>query len=78
MYEVIENFLDNIIDMKWAGKNSKLAIIGGIMSNCDGHNTDRFVPLKFELVHKNGSRDDLFIKTFGFGPYVSKNSAGAY
>ena len=72
MYEIIEQFMENVIDMKWAGPNSKLAIIGGIMINCDGQNTDRFVPLKFEVMHKNGSRDDLFLKTFGFGPYVSE------
>ena len=79
MYEVIEEFLEAIVDMKWAGKSSKLAIVGGIMINCDGHNTDRFVPLKFDLVHKNGARDDLFMSTFGFAPHKSKslkNTAG--
>ena len=73
MYEIIEDYLENIIDMKWAGKQSKLAIIGGIMINCDEFGSDRFVPLKFELLHKDGARDDLYQKTFGRPRYVSKS-----
>ena len=73
MYEIISEFLDNIIDMKWGGQNSKIAIVGGIMINSDGARTDRFLPLKFELVHKSGARDDIFKGTFGFEPYVSNN-----
>jgi len=49
MYEVVKDFLEGIIHMNWQGPNSKLAIIGGLMINCDGDGTDMFLPLMFEL-----------------------------
>ena len=36
MYDVIEDYLEKILDLKFAGPNSKLALLGGIMINCDG------------------------------------------
>jgi hypothetical protein len=40
-------------------------MLGGIMINCDGEKTDKFLPLKFELRH--GSENiDVFEQTFGF------------
>jgi hypothetical protein len=36
MYEIIDTFLEEIIDMKWANPKGKLALFGGIMINCDG------------------------------------------
>ena len=47
------------------GENSKLALIGGIMINCDGDGTDMFLPISFEVVTKNGKRQDIFEETFG-------------
>ena len=36
MYDIIKEYLNNIINLDWQGPNSKLALIGGIMINCDG------------------------------------------
>ena len=63
MYEMIEAFLEEILHLDWQGPNSKLAIIGGIMLNCEGDGTDMFLPLKFEIRTKTG-KVDLFDKTF--------------
>lgn len=63
MYEIIESFLEQIINLDWQSKNSKLAIIGGIMLNCEGKRTDMFVPLKFEIRSQQG-KTDLFDETF--------------
>lgn len=56
------------------GPNSKLALIGGIMINCVGDKTDRFLPLKFEIRNKNGESKDLFEEAFGKSdnPYLKK------
>lgn len=64
MYEIIEEYLEKIIDMIWCHGESKLAILGGIMINCDNIGTDRFLPIKFELRTKSEKRD-IFIETFG-------------
>ena len=50
--------------MKWSTKGSKLALLGGIIINCDDEGTDRFLPLKFEIRTTNG-RKDLYEETFG-------------
>lgn len=52
MYNIISEFLEKIVNLDFAGKNSKLAIVGGIMLNCEGIGTDMFVPLKFEVRSK--------------------------
>lgn len=69
MFEIVDKFLNEIINMNWASSNGKLALVGGIMINCDGERTDMFLPLKFDLVHKSGRRDELFKSTFGKDPY---------
>jgi hypothetical protein len=48
MYDLLLEFLNKIVDLKWQGPNSKLAIVGGIMINCEGDKTDKFLPLMFE------------------------------
>ena len=70
MFEIVDEFLSGIVDMKWAGPNGKLAILGGIMINCDGDRTDMFLPLKFNVTFKSGKTEDLFRTTFGTSPYV--------
>jgi hypothetical protein len=45
IYDLIYTYLEEIIDYKWMGPNSKLAIFGGIMINCEGDKTDMFLPL---------------------------------
>ena len=50
MYEVVKEFLEGIIHLNWQGPNSKLAVIGGIMVNCDDDGTDMFVPLMFGVL----------------------------
>jgi len=57
MYDIIESYLEEIINLGFCGPNSKLALIGGIMINCDGNKSDVFLPLKFEVKTPNGSRD---------------------
>jgi hypothetical protein len=47
MYELVLGFLEEVLHYKWQGPNSKLAIFGGIMINCDGDGTDMFLPLMF-------------------------------
>lgn len=49
MYEILYQFLDEILHLNWQGPNSKLVLLGGIMINCDGDGTDRFLPLKLEM-----------------------------
>jgi len=58
------------------GPNSKLALFGGIMINCDGDGTDRFLPLKFEIRSKSGV-EDLFEKTFSCKPIHYNSEAEA-
>ena len=64
MYNIIEKYLEDIIHYKWMSPKSKLAIIGGVIINCDGPGTDRFLPLKFEI-RKQHSTDDVYAKVFG-------------
>ena len=40
-------------------------MVGGIMLNCDGEKTDKFVPLTFEIVTKDKTRD-CYKEVFGF------------
>lgn len=49
VYQLINEFLEGILNTNWMSKASKLAIVGGIMVNCDGHGTDLFCPIKFEV-----------------------------
>jgi len=65
MYEVIDKFLGDITHMNFGGPNSKLALIGGIMINCDGDGTDQFLPLKFVIKDKNGGEVSYFDECFG-------------
>jgi len=66
MYEVVKDFLEGIIHMNWQGPNSKLAMIGGIMINCDKDGTDMFLPLMFELRSMQGQKVvDLFDEAYG-------------
>ena len=60
MYEILSNFLDDITHVNYGGPNSKLALIGGIMINCDGDGNDMFLPIKFELRSKDGNKVDMF------------------
>lgn len=41
------------------GDKSQLVLIGGIMINCEGTGTDRFLPLKFEIKSNNITEDLL-------------------
>jgi hypothetical protein len=63
MFELQNKFLEDIIHLNWQGPNSKLALLGGIMINCDGEKTDKFLPLKFEIRTKSENRD-VFEETF--------------
>jgi len=40
MYYILKEFLEKILHYNWMGPDSKLALIGGIMINCDGDGTD--------------------------------------
>jgi len=57
-----------MIDLNWASDTGKLALIGGIMINCDGNRTDMFLPLKFEVRSKTGTVD-LTKECLGFESY---------
>ena len=72
MYELQLEYLDSIIDISKWRPQSKLAIVGGIMINCDGKGNDMFVPLKFEIRTRFGTTD-IFRQAFGydrFAPYL--------
>ena len=64
MYDLLVDYLEKIMDMKWCTKGSKLALLGGIIINCDDDGTDRFLPLKFEIRTTLG-RKDIYEETFG-------------
>lgn len=66
MYDIILQYIEDIIHLNWQTENSKLAIIGGIMINCAGNKTDMFLPLKFEVRQNKGSSQskDLFKEAF--------------
>ena len=57
MFEVCQKYLDDIVNLGFCGPDSKLALIGGIMINCDGQKTDCFLPLKFEVRTPSGTQD---------------------
>ena len=74
MYEIIETYLEDIVDLNWASETGMLSILGGIMINCDGARTDMFLPLKFEVRSKKNGKKDLTEECFGFKPYKSTTS----
>ena len=49
MFDIIYDYMNDIVNTSFGGNNSKLAILGGIMLNCDGDGNDMFLPLKFEV-----------------------------
>ena len=68
MYDIIEEYLKNVVTKDWMkSPKSKLAIVGGIMINCDEDKSDRFLPLRFEVQTQNSSVD-LFEAAFGPRP----------
>ena len=64
MYHLIIDYLEQIMDMKWTTQGSKLALLGGIIINCEEDGTDRFLPLMFEIRTTLG-RKDIYEETFG-------------
>lgn len=61
-------YLKNVVTKDWMkSPKSKLAIVGGIMINCDEDKSDRFLPLRFEVQTQNSSVD-LFEAAFGPRP----------
>ena len=53
-------------------EKSKLAIIGGIIINCEG--TDQFLPVKFEIRGQNSSKD-VFDAVFGKSSTLSNSNS---
>ena len=53
LYKIVKDFLEKVLTYTWMGPNSKLALLGGVMINCEGENPDLFLPLLFE-VRANG------------------------
>ena len=49
MYDIIQQYIEDIVHLSWQTEHSKLALIGGIIINMEGVNTDMFLPLKFEV-----------------------------
>jgi len=49
MHDIASQFLDEIVDLKWMGPNSKLVILSGLMINVDGASADVFEPLSFTI-----------------------------
>ena len=63
MYYLVENRIGLVIDHDWMQKDSKLALIGGIIINCDIDGTDMFMPMRFEIHDKDYHKIDL-LETF--------------
>ena len=49
IFQLIQEFLEGIINTNWMSNKSKLAVIGGIMINLEGQGSDLFLPLKFDI-----------------------------
>ena len=49
MYDIQSEFLNFTINKEWMYENSKMAIIGGIIINDKNNDTDKFLPIKFEI-----------------------------
>lgn len=49
MYDIILEFLESVVDLDGLCPHNKVAIIGGITINCEGNQTDMFLPLIFEI-----------------------------
>ena len=64
MFDILRQFLDDVVNMNFGGPNSQLVLLGGIMINCDGEGTDMFLPLSFERRTKDGKSEDLFKECF--------------
>jgi len=56
MFHIIEDFIEKILNSSWMSEKSQLCLIGGVMINCDNDACDMFMPLKFEVRNKNGSK----------------------
>lgn len=65
MYDLIEKYLDNILNLEWMTDKSQLAIVGGITINCEGDDTDKFLPLKLEIRTKDGAKKSVLQEAFG-------------
>ena len=66
MYDLVKEMIEQILHYNWMGTDSKLALLGGIMINCDGDGTDMFLPMSFEIRSNNGqTTQDLFEENFG-------------
>ena len=59
MHDIASQFLDEIVDLKWMGPNSKLVILSGLMINVDGASADVFEPLSFTIQGKDGKKTDM-------------------
>jgi hypothetical protein len=52
-YDVVENYLFDIMTTDWMTVDSKLILVGGIMVNVDGDDAhDHFMPKRFNVVNK--------------------------
>ena len=56
MYHIVNDFLDEILNSNWMSEKSQLCLVGGIMINCDEEAPDMFMPLRFEVQRKDGSK----------------------
>lgn len=63
-YLIQKQFLEDIVNKNWMSNDSKIAVIGGIMINCDEDVHDRFLPIHFEVRTLNDT-EDLYETTFG-------------
>ena len=65
MYDIVKEYMEKVLSYNWMGPDSKLALIGGIMINCDGDGTDMFQPMHFEIRSNYGkTKTDVFKDTF--------------
>ena len=60
MYQILKEFLIDVIHMNYGGPNSQLVILGGIMINTYGKGSDMFLPICFEKKTKDGQVQSVF------------------
>ena len=68
MHRIGKNMLDSIVkDWQFGDDNSCLFVLTGIQINMPFEFEDWFMPISFEMHHKDGTVVDLFDRTFGRG-----------
>lgn len=64
MFNIVNDFVEQIQSDAWMTGKSQICLLGGIMINCDSEACDMFLPLKFEVRKKDGTKIDFLNEVF--------------